>query len=256
MGRFDFSSGSQAKAMISVTCTAQNLPPEPLRGASLSVSWIARPKAALDSRHLIAISASHGCCHLRRQTPTCLRWIPSFSAMLVFSNPLNPNRIIEARLTNCLAESSKAPNQQSTPARKPFLRYDKFWLPSLTWPSCVLFDVCECLSIKQGNAFQWGADWWLSEDRAKLNKAKFTFGDPSIACCGNRHSNDITCVCRDSYVGNAEKLFTRWYGWARRSQLEPIKKVALSLKNHFDGLLSYFRQRVTNATAEGFNNRI
>ena len=28
------------------------------------------------------------------------------------------------------------------------------------------------------------------------------------------------------------------------------------LKGHLDGLLSYFRHRVTNATAEGFNSRI
>jgi transposase len=59
-----------------------------------------------------------------------------------------------------------------------------------------------------------------------------------------------------SYAGNAKKFFDRWYGWARRSRLEPIKKVAMKLKTHLDGLLSYFRHRVTNATAEGFNSRI
>jgi transposase len=59
-----------------------------------------------------------------------------------------------------------------------------------------------------------------------------------------------------SYAGNAKKFFDRWYGWARRSRLEPIKKVAAMLKNHLDGLLSYFRHQVTNATAEGFNSRI
>lgn len=59
-----------------------------------------------------------------------------------------------------------------------------------------------------------------------------------------------------TYTGCAKKFFDRWYGWARRSQLEPIKKVAAMLKNHLDGILSYFRHRVTNATAEGFNSRI
>ena len=59
-----------------------------------------------------------------------------------------------------------------------------------------------------------------------------------------------------SYAGNAKKFFARWYGWARRSQLDPVKKVAQTLKNHLAGLLSYFRHRVTNATAEGFNSRI
>ncbi len=58
------------------------------------------------------------------------------------------------------------------------------------------------------------------------------------------------------YAGNAEKFFKRWYGWAIRSRLDPIKKVAVMLKNHLDGLLSYFRHQVTNATSEGFNSRI
>lgn len=58
------------------------------------------------------------------------------------------------------------------------------------------------------------------------------------------------------YAGNAEKFFQRWYSWAIRSRLEPIKKVAVMLKKHLSGLLSYFRHRVTNATAEGFNSRI
>ena len=58
------------------------------------------------------------------------------------------------------------------------------------------------------------------------------------------------------YAGNAEKFFKRWYGWAIRSRLKPIKKVAVMLKKHLTGLLSYFRHRVTNATAEGFNSRI
>ena len=56
--------------------------------------------------------------------------------------------------------------------------------------------------------------------------------------------------------GWAQRFFTRWYGWAIRSRLEPIKKVAVMLKSHLEGLLNYFNHRVTNATAEGFNSRI
>jgi transposase len=59
-----------------------------------------------------------------------------------------------------------------------------------------------------------------------------------------------------TYAGNAKKFFDRWYGWAIRSRLDPIKKVSVMLKNHLDGLLSYFRHRVTNAISEGFNSRI
>ena len=59
-----------------------------------------------------------------------------------------------------------------------------------------------------------------------------------------------------TYAGNAKKFFDRLYGWTIRSRLDPIKKVAVMLKNHLDGLLSYFRHRVTNAISEGFNSRI
>jgi transposase len=47
-----------------------------------------------------------------------------------------------------------------------------------------------------------------------------------------------------------------WYGWATRSQLKPMIKVAKMLKRHFDGLLNYIDNRITNAMSEGFNSRI
>ncbi len=58
------------------------------------------------------------------------------------------------------------------------------------------------------------------------------------------------------YAGNARKFFNRWYGWAARSQLKPIVKVAKMLKRHLDNILTYFRHRITNAMSEGFNSRI
>lgn len=54
----------------------------------------------------------------------------------------------------------------------------------------------------------------------------------------------------------AESHFARWYSWAVRCRLEPVKKVARMLKRHLAGLLSYFRHRITNAATEGFNSKI
>jgi len=56
--------------------------------------------------------------------------------------------------------------------------------------------------------------------------------------------------------GWGRRFFDRWYGWAIRSRLDPMKKVAVMLKKHLDGLLNYFDHRITNATSEGFNSRI
>jgi len=56
--------------------------------------------------------------------------------------------------------------------------------------------------------------------------------------------------------GAGLKFFSQWFPAARRSQLEPIKKVALTLKTHLRGLLNYFLHPITNALTEGFNSKI
>ena len=50
--------------------------------------------------------------------------------------------------------------------------------------------------------------------------------------------------------------FKKWYNHAIRTRLEPIKKVARTLKKHLDGLLNYFEHRITNAVSESINSRI
>ena len=50
--------------------------------------------------------------------------------------------------------------------------------------------------------------------------------------------------------------FRGWYGWATRSQLKPIIKVAKMLKRHLNGLMNYIEHRITNTVSEGFNSRI
>jgi transposase len=61
---------------------------------------------------------------------------------------------------------------------------------------------------------------------------------------------------RQTGLWHAEGYFSKWYSRAIRSRLEPVKKVAKSLKRHLDGLLNYFAHPITNAVAEGLNSRI
>jgi transposase len=58
----------------------------------------------------------------------------------------------------------------------------------------------------------------------------------------------------DTHLGS--KFFQQWFGAARRSKLEPIKKAALTLQRHLRGLLNYFLYPITNAMSEGFNSKI
>ena len=60
----------------------------------------------------------------------------------------------------------------------------------------------------------------------------------------------------NQYAGNAKKFFHEWYGWACRSRLPPIIKVAKMLKRRLDNLLTYMRHHITNAAVEGFNSKI
>jgi len=54
----------------------------------------------------------------------------------------------------------------------------------------------------------------------------------------------------------ASKAFEAWYSWAIRSRLEPMKRVARTLKKHWDQIANYFRHRITNAGAEAINTSI
>jgi len=58
------------------------------------------------------------------------------------------------------------------------------------------------------------------------------------------------------YAKCAEKFFNRWYFWATHSRLAPMVKAAKTLKEHLPNILTYFKHRITNATAEGLNSKI
>lgn len=57
-------------------------------------------------------------------------------------------------------------------------------------------------------------------------------------------------------VADGQDYFQRWYNWAIRCRLEPVKKVARSFKSHLDNILTYFDHRLTNAALEGLNSKI
>lgn len=54
----------------------------------------------------------------------------------------------------------------------------------------------------------------------------------------------------------AEIAIKKWLSWAVRSRLEPIKKFAKMVKNHWDGIMRYFTSRLTTGAMEGINSRI
>lgn len=63
---------------------------------------------------------------------------------------------------------------------------------------------------------------------------------------------DIYETCSDRT--SAEKKLKKLYYWLTHSRLEPMKKFALTLKNHWSEILNYFDNRYTNAVLEGINS--
>jgi transposase len=53
----------------------------------------------------------------------------------------------------------------------------------------------------------------------------------------------------------ARRKLDEWIRWARRSKLEPFKRVAATIREHADGILAYVRSGLSNGRTEGLNGK-
>jgi transposase len=71
---------------------------------------------------------------------------------------------------------------------------------------------------------------------------------------------NIRKAFQDIYTAQSEDEFVtylnKWYFWATHSQLEPIKKVASMIKKHWDGIVSWYTNKINNGILEGLNSVI
>ena len=54
----------------------------------------------------------------------------------------------------------------------------------------------------------------------------------------------------------ADKFLKAWYFWATHSKLEPVIRVAKTVREHWDGVLRWFQTRMNNGILEGINSLI
>lgn len=59
--------------------------------------------------------------------------------------------------------------------------------------------------------------------------------------------------CRAEWL--AEQKLNEWIRWARRSRLEPFKRVAATIRQHAEGILAYVRSGLSNGRTEGLNGK-
>lgn len=54
----------------------------------------------------------------------------------------------------------------------------------------------------------------------------------------------------------ADVFLKEWLGWATRSKLEPMIRVAKTIKQHEEGILRWFHSKMTNGLLEGINGLV
>lgn len=54
----------------------------------------------------------------------------------------------------------------------------------------------------------------------------------------------------------AEAFLKKWYFWSTHSRLQPIIDAAYTIKRHWEGVLRWFKSRITNGVLEGINSLI
>jgi transposase len=55
---------------------------------------------------------------------------------------------------------------------------------------------------------------------------------------------------------DAVAFFKKWYWWATHSRLEPMRRAAHTIKNHWQGIASAIVNKISNACTEGLNSKI
>jgi transposase len=64
---------------------------------------------------------------------------------------------------------------------------------------------------------------------------------------------------QELFTYNEERAITglkKWYVWAMHSRLEPIKAFARTLKRHWNGIVRWFKTKLTNGILEGLNSLV
>jgi len=102
--------------------------------------------------------------------------------------------------------------------------------------------------------------YWLQNPRNMTVRRRRELGDLRSANLQTGRGWSLKATAMDlwhySTRGWAKKAWRWWIGWAMRSRLEPMKKVARMVRNHLNGILNAIIHKVTNAGSESINSKI
>jgi len=133
----------------------------------------------------------------------------------------------------------------------------------------LLLTLCQAMPVRQvaqllavSDMRVWRTlDHWLKDTKEWTNHQILQFDDLKRLNLKTHRAFRIKEALREIFHtapdrASAEPLLERWYSWARRCRIEPIKQVAKSLKNHWEGILNAFDSKLTNGRVEAANGQI
>jgi len=96
--------------------------------------------------------------------------------------------------------------------------------------------------------------WNLNDiEKTKLAALQQTNG-PTYRACLLKES--LAEILDGMEIDTARVKLREWIGWAERSRLDPFKKLAGTIKEHFDRILAYIPERLNNGRTEGTIGKI
>ena len=101
-------------------------------------------------------------------------------------------------------------------------------------------------------------DWLKNETDIKPDdRVRFDIlRDSNLATARAYHIKLMLQDLYDEDAANAGAWFKHWYFWATHSRLDPVIRVAKTLKSHLAGILRWFTSGLTNGLLEGLNSLI
>ena len=101
---------------------------------------------------------------------------------------------------------------------------------------------------------------WLRNERNLTAQQAAQLGSLSQSNLRTARAYHLRLTFQDIYKEQSRAwaaiLFDKWYAWARRCRLQPMKDVAATMMRHRDGILAWFDSRIANGLIEGINSLV
>jgi len=103
---------------------------------------------------------------------------------------------------------------------------------------------------------------WLKNENNLTAKQKAKLDELSISGMNSQTMRAYNIrqsfqeICQAKSEDEFLTYLNKWYYWATHSRLEPMIKVAKTIKRHWDGIVQWYKSKINNGILEGLNSVI